>query len=179
MQSKHGNKPCVNSCVILANDKHVSKATYHHNLNRWEKLHHPHRKRGHHNRGSCLFISYYAINCLTNKRKHTNSCSKLSKIHYHCSLYSVSDLAASILYRLTPPHGHMCAITTDLSGSCDCITEQSLFSRKFPYSQKASEGQKVLFAITVARSIVTAFKMQNILTCEMQMLPSKTVYWFG
>lgn len=99
----------------------------------------------------------------------------LNKVKF-ISLYSVFDLAASILYRLTPPHGHMCAITTDLSGSCDCITKQSLFSRKFPYSQRSSEGQKVLFAITVAHSIVTAFKIQNILTCEMQMLPSKTVY---
>lgn len=41
MQNKHGNKPCLNSCVILANDKHVSKATYHHNLNWWGKLSHP------------------------------------------------------------------------------------------------------------------------------------------
>lgn len=71
--------------------------------------------------------------------------STLSKIYYHCSLYSVSDLAAPIPYQLTPTHGHMCAITTDLSGSCDCITEQSLFSRKFPYSQRGFRGPKGSF----------------------------------
>lgn len=70
----------------------------------------------------------------------------------------------------------MCAITTDLSGSCDCITEQSLFSRKFPYSQRALEGQKALFAIIMAHSIVTTFEMQNTLTCEMQMQDSILIW---
>lgn len=178
MQNKYGNKPCLNSCVILANDKHVSKATYHHNLNWWEKLCHPHGKRGHHNRGSCSLLTMQLIVSPINTNTPTVVLNKV-KFIIIVAYNSVFDLAASILYRLTPPHGHMCAITTDLSGSCDCITEQSLFSGKFPYSQRASEGQKVLFAITVAHSIVTAFKIQNILTCEMQMLLSKTVYWFG
>lgn len=123
-----------------------------------------------------LFLTMQLIVSPINTNKYTNSCSKLSKIHYHCSLYSVSDLATSILYRLTPTHRHMCAITTDLSGSCDCITEQSLFSGKFPYSQRVLEGQEALFAIIVAHSSVTAFKMQNILTRKMRMLPSKTAY---
>lgn len=180
MQNKYGNKPCLNSCVILANDKHVSKATYHHNLNWWEKLSHPMEREAITTEEVVyLFLTMQLIVSPINTNKYTNSCSKLSKIHYHCSLYSVSDLATSILYRLTPTHRHMCAITTDLSGSCDCITEQSLFSRKFPYSQRVLEGQEALFAIIVAHSSVTALKMQNILTRKMRMLPSKTAYWFG